>query len=61
MSASATASRDTGHSRWSHALYVLPFLVVYVGLLVYPLFRGMWLSLYKADFFGARTFVGLEN
>jgi multiple sugar transport system permease protein len=47
--------------QWSGALYVLPFATIYVALVVYPLFAGMWLSLHKADFFGARTFVGLEN
>src|SRR5262245_25141805 len=48
-------------SRWTNALYIFPYLVVYAALLVYPLFKGMWLSLHKADFFGARTFVGFEN
>lgn len=48
-------------SRWSHALYVLPFLILYSVLLVYPLFAGFWLSLHKADFFGGSRFVGLEN
>ncbi|HEY0686797.1 MAG TPA: hypothetical protein VGD45_30935 [Steroidobacter sp.] len=33
----------------------------YVTLLVYPLFAGFWLSLHKADLFGGRRFVGLEN
>lgn len=48
-------------SRWSHALYVLPFLILYSVLLVYPLFAGFWLSLHKADFFGGSRFVGFEN
>ena len=30
-------------------------LAVYALLLVYPLFAGMWLSLHKADLFGARA------
>lgn len=46
---------------WSSALYVLPFLIFYAALLVYPLFSGMWLSLHKADFFGERRFVAFEN
>lgn len=48
-------------SRWSHMLYVAPFLFLYVALLVYPLFAGFWLSLHKADLFGGRRFVGFEN
>jgi multiple sugar transport system permease protein len=58
---SAIAVRNVARRSWSGALYVLPFLLVYVGLVVYPLVAGMWLSLHKADFFGARKFVGLEN
>lgn len=46
---------------WQGGLYVAPFLLVYLWLVVYPLFAGMWLSLHKADFFGARKFVGVEN
>jgi multiple sugar transport system permease protein len=48
-------------SRWSNLLYVLPFLLLYAALLVYPLFAGFWLSLHKADFFGGSRFVGVEN
>lgn len=48
-------------SRWSNALFVLPFLCLFVGLIVYPLFDGIWLGLHKADFFGERQFIGLEN
>jgi multiple sugar transport system permease protein len=58
---SAIAARNVSRRSWSGALYVLPFLLIYVGLVVYPLFAGMWLSLHKADFFGARKFVGFEN
>jgi multiple sugar transport system permease protein len=56
-------SRATPAARgnWSNALYVLPYLFVFTWLLVYPLFAGMWLSLHKADFFGGRRFVGVEN
>lgn len=48
-------------SRWSNMLYVAPYLILYVTLLVYPLFAGFWLSLHKADFFGGSRFVGLQN
>jgi multiple sugar transport system permease protein len=56
----ATISRSRA-GEWSNLLYVLPYLGLYVALLVYPLFAGMWLSLHKADFFGGRVFVGLQN
>lgn len=46
---------------WSNALFVAPFLFVYLSLLIYPLLSGMFLSLFKADLFGGREFVGLEN
>jgi multiple sugar transport system permease protein len=51
----------TRRGNWSNALYVAPFLLFHAVLLVYPLLAGMWLSLHKADFFGARRFVGVEN
>ncbi len=47
--------------RWSNALFVAPFVTVYLCLLIYPLLSGMVLSLFKADLFGGREFVGLEN
>lgn len=52
---------DGAASRWSNALFVAPFLFVYLSLLIYPLLSGMFLSLFKADLFGGREFVGLEN
>lgn len=46
---------------WTHLLFVLPFLAVYLWLLVYPLLTGMSLSLHRANLFGGATFIGLEN
>lgn len=48
-------------NRWSNMLFVAPFLVFFVLLLVLPLFWGMWLSLTKADLFGPGRFLGLQN
>lgn len=42
-------------------IFVGPFLIIYSFLLIYPLFRGMFLSLHRADLFGSRTFVGFDN
>jgi multiple sugar transport system permease protein len=41
--------------------FVGPFLLVYTAVLVYPLLLGMGVSLHRADLFGARRWVGLEN
>ena len=46
---------------WINALFVAPFVLVYLCLLIYPLLSGMMLSLFKADLFGGRVFVGFEN
>jgi multiple sugar transport system permease protein len=49
-------------SRWSNALFVLPFLLVYALLLVLPVFRGVWISLNEIDLLSDETqFVGLAN
>ena len=47
--------------KWTNALFVAPYLCVYLGLLIYPLVAGMGLSLFKADLFGGAEFVGFEN
>ena len=46
---------------WSNYAFVAPYLIVYVLLLVLPLFAGLGLSLFKADLFGIERFVGLAN
>ncbi|OQP87185.1 ABC transporter permease [Rhizobium rhizosphaerae] len=46
---------------WRNGLFVLPFLVVFVALLVVPLVWGIWLSLHKADAFSSGRFVGFAN
>jgi multiple sugar transport system permease protein len=51
-----TAERD-----WRGLLFVAPFLVLYSLILVFPLLRGLWLSLNQVDLFGAGHFVGLGN
>ena len=51
-----TAQRD-----WRGLLFVAPFLALYFSILVFPLLRGLWLSLNQVDLFGAGHFVGLGN
>jgi multiple sugar transport system permease protein len=46
---------------WKSLLFVLPYLAVYVVLLIVPLFLSMSYSLFKADLFGIEAFVGLRN
>ncbi|MBD8687695.1 MULTISPECIES: carbohydrate ABC transporter permease [unclassified Rhizobium] len=48
-------------SQWSHGLFILPYLLVFIALLVFPLFWGIWLSLHKVDLFGPGRFVGITN
>lgn len=48
-------------SRWSNSLFVVPYLSVFLTLLVFPLGWGIWLSLNKVDLFGGERFIGLRN
>jgi multiple sugar transport system permease protein len=41
--------------------FVGPFLLLYSFLLVYPLILGIGISFNRADLFGARRWVGLDN
>ena len=51
-----------GEQRWANGLFVAPFLVIYLLLLVVPLLYGWWLSLRNADMLaGTSRFVGLDN
>jgi multiple sugar transport system permease protein len=52
---------SAGRARPAGLAFVAPFLLLYVFLLVYPLMIGIGLSFQRADLFGSRTFVGLEN
>jgi multiple sugar transport system permease protein len=55
------APRVAGHRSWTNALFVAPYLVVYLAMLIAPLAAGIVLGLHKADLFGGARFVGLEN
>ncbi len=46
---------------WGGLLFVAPFLSLYLLILVFPLFKGVWLSLRRVDLFGGGEFVGLAN
>ena len=51
-----TSERD-----WRGLLFVAPFVLLYSLILVFPLLRGLWLSLNQVDLFGDGHFVGVGN
>lgn len=57
----APALRRAGVGEWSNALFVVPYLAVFVAMLVVPLVWGLWLSTTKSDLFGTEAWVGLGN
>ena len=57
-------ARPLPHRRrgeWSNALFVAPYLLVFVVMLVIPLGWGIWLSTMKGDLFGLERLVGVAN
>jgi multiple sugar transport system permease protein len=46
---------------WRGLLFVAPFLTLYAIILIFPLLRGIWLSLNQVDLFGDGHFVGFGN
>ena len=57
----ARSLRHRWRSEWRNALFVLPYLIVFVAMLVVPLVWGIVLALMKGDLFGMERFVGLTN
>jgi multiple sugar transport system permease protein len=55
------APLGVSRGRWRNAVYIAPYLFFYIALIVVPLAWGAWLSLHKADFFGERSFIGVDN
>ena len=51
----------TDSKDWRGLLFVAPFLALYSLILIFPLLRGMWLSLNQVDLFGDGHFVGAGN
>ena len=49
------------------AVLILPFLLIYIAFLIYPFFRGVWISLHDWNLLAvafnpdAKEFVGLKN
>lgn len=61
MATALHAPRVRRASGWANALFVLPYLIVFVAMIVVPLGMGMWLSTTKGDLFGVEAHVGLAN
>jgi multiple sugar transport system permease protein len=61
----APASRRSRRTGPSHAnsgyLFVLPFLLVFLAMLVLPLVYAAYLSLFREQLIGGTVFAGLEN
>lgn len=55
------APRVRRRASWSGALFVLPYLLFFVAMIVVPLGMGMWLSTTKGDLFGVEAQIGLDN
>lgn len=55
MSSSVRSGRFAGYA------FVGPFLLLYAAILVYPLLLGIGISFHRADPFGGRLWVGLDN
>lgn len=53
--------RTVSSSEWSAFLFVLPYLLVFLVMLVIPLLWGIGLALMKGDLFGMEQFVGFAN
>ncbi|GGP26873.1 carbohydrate ABC transporter permease [Silvimonas amylolytica] len=55
-------TRSYSNRHWGNALFVLPFVCVYIALLVIPVADGFWMSLHDLDVLsGDSTWVGLQN
>ncbi len=61
---SAVPRRRSADARRKHIAaysFLTPFLIVFVAMLVVPLFYAGYLSLFRAQIVGGTTFVGLDN
>ncbi|WP_129793253.1 carbohydrate ABC transporter permease [Sphingosinicella sp. CPCC 101087] len=61
MAIDAPARARRRPAGWANALFVLPYLIVFVAMIVVPLAMGMWLSTTKSDLFGVEAQVGFAN
>jgi len=57
----ASAPKRRQAVQWGNTLFVLPYLTIFLLMIVVPLAMGMYLSTTKSDLFGVEQFVGLAN
>jgi len=46
---------------WIALLFILPFGLLYTVFTIWPVFQGMWISLWKWGLMGPQKFVGFDN
>jgi multiple sugar transport system permease protein len=51
----------TRRDRFGGFAFVMPFVGLYSFLLILPFIMGIWISFHRADLFGARQWIGLDN
>lgn len=51
----------SSRERWTNLLFIAPYLCIFVGLIVIPLFWGINLSFEKVDLFSPGHYVGWNN
>lgn len=59
---SLVPTSGVGVPHWGHLLFIAPFVLVYMALLIVPLVRGLYLSFFEVDALsGESTFAGIDN
>lgn len=48
-------------NKWTIFLFLLPALILFVGVLIAPIAMSVYYSLFDWDGFGAKVFIGLKN
>ena len=48
-------------SKWKIALFMAPALILFIGILVAPIFMSGYYSFFNWKGYGPKTFVGLDN
>ncbi len=55
------SARGAAPGRWQGLAFVGPFVALYSFLLILPLMLGIFISFHRADLFGSRLWVGIDN
>lgn len=51
----------TSRDRFGGFAFVMPFVGFYSFLLILPFVMGVWISFHRADLFGSRQWIGIDN